>query len=200
MRAGQIVLVHGASGGVGLAAVQLAAATGAHVIGTAGTERGMQLVKDNGAALALNHREEGYMAAVREFADLKNNNNGSGKEGSGGGVDIVVEMLANVNLDADLKVLARGGTVAVVGNRDTIEINPRDLMAKESSILGVLGGTPEEHKAAFAAINAGLERGFLVPVVDRSFNFGLADAPKAHEEVIAHSHGSAGKIVLLPFQ
>lgn len=68
---------------------------------------------------------------------------------------MIVEMLANVNLGKDLKILARGGVVAVVGNRGTVEINPRDLMQKEASIVGVLGGTPAEHAEAFSAISAG---------------------------------------------
>lgn len=96
-----------------------------------------------GASLAVNHREEGYLDAVLAHTD------------GGVGVDIIAEMLANVNLGSDLRVLARGGIVAVVGSRGDVQINPRDLMMKESSIVGVLGGTPAEHAEAFAGINAG---------------------------------------------
>lgn len=57
----------------------------------------------------------------------------------GQGVNVILEMLANVNLGADLKVLAHGGVVAVIGSRGTVDINPRDLMMREASVVGVMG-------------------------------------------------------------
>ena len=65
-RAGELVLVHGASGAVGMAAVQLAANNGMTVIGTAGTEEGMKLIKDNGAKYAFNHRDPGYLDEMKD--------------------------------------------------------------------------------------------------------------------------------------
>lgn len=105
-----------------------------------------------GASLAVNHREEGYLDAVLAHTD------------GGVGVDIIAEMLANVNLGSDLRVLARGGIVAVVGSRGDVQINPRDLMMKESSIVGVLGGTSVEHAEAFAGINAGTASRMYAPL------------------------------------
>ncbi|XP_060940415.1 quinone oxidoreductase-like isoform X2 [Limanda limanda] len=124
-KAGETVLIHGASGGVGVAACQLSRALGLRVLGTAGTPEGMKLVLNNGAHMAFNHREQGYTDKIMEATD-------------GRGVDVIVEMLSNVNLSKDLEMLAYGGRVTVIGSRGPIEINPSDTMAKESSIIGVV--------------------------------------------------------------
>ena len=193
VKAGQIVLVHGASGGVGCAAVQLARAHGCRVFGTAGTEEGMRLVRDQGAERVFNHRAAGYMDEVKiAAADLPS----ARAAGNCGGVDVILEMLANVNLNEDLKVLARGGVVAVIGNRGTVEINPRLLMQRESSVIGVLGGTPEEHAQCHQGISAGMACGALVPVVSTPA-FLLDNAAEAHRVVMDPSQGSAGKVVLI---
>lgn len=181
---GDVVMVHGASGGVGSATCQLAVAMGCKCIGTAGTEAGMNIVKEMGCS-PLNHRTENYLDAIPELTDGK-------------GVNVIVEMLANVNLDKDLKILARGGVVAVVGNRGTIEVNPRDLMLKESSVVGVLGlGTEEEQKACRETLLAGTKDGSLKPRVGITYD--LKGASEAHVEVIEHKQGTKGKLVLLPF-
>ncbi|KAF5888592.1 quinone oxidoreductase, partial [Clarias magur] len=123
-KAGETVLVHGASGGVGVAACQLARAFGLKVLGTAGTPEGMKLALSNGAHMAFNHREKDYVEKIQEATE-------------GRGVNVIVEMLSNVNLSSDLKLLAHDGRVTVVGCRGSIEINPRDMMLKESVIVGV---------------------------------------------------------------
>ncbi|NWQ82819.1 QOR oxidoreductase, partial [Columbina picui] len=123
-KAGERVLVHGASGGVGIAACQIARACGLKVLGTAGTEEGMNMILRNGAHQAFNHREANYIDKIKECTGTE-------------GVDIIIEMLSNVNLAADLQLLARAGRVLVVGCRGPVEINPRDTMSKESSIIGV---------------------------------------------------------------
>ncbi|GLD62135.1 quinone oxidoreductase, partial [Lates japonicus] len=117
-------------------------------------------------------------------------------EATGGrGVDVIVEMLSNVNLSKDLQMLAYGGRVMVVGSRGPIEINPRDTMAKESSIMGValFFSTPEEKKECAALLFAGMEAGWLRPVVGRQYP--LSEAAQAHHDII-ESPGAAGKIVL----
>src|ERR1044072_6787478 len=106
---GETVLVHGASGGVGTAAVQLARAAGLRVVGTAG---GRELVLEQGAHDVLDHRAADYLEQLGGLT-------------GGRGVDVILEMLANVNLYRDLGVLAKGGRVVVVGSRGTVEINPR---------------------------------------------------------------------------
>eukprot|EP01088_Endostelium_zonatum_P004338 TRINITY_DN1556_c0_g2_i1.p1 TRINITY_DN1556_c0_g2~~TRINITY_DN1556_c0_g2_i1.p1 ORF type:complete len:286 (-),score=85.10 TRINITY_DN1556_c0_g2_i1:157-1014(-) len=125
---GQIVLVHGASGGVGTGCVQMGKQNGAWVIGTASSEEGRKLVKQLGAEAVFDHRKEGYVEEILALEKVREN----------GGVDLVIEMLGNVNLEKDLKMVARNGRIVVVGNRGRIEINPRDIMSKECIITGVM--------------------------------------------------------------
>jgi NADPH2:quinone reductase len=180
---GETVLVHGASGGVGIAAVQMARAGGLAVIGTAGTEKGRKLVLEQGAHYVVDHCKEGY---AEEIMALTN----------GRGVDVILEMLANVNLAKDLTLLALRGRVVVIGNRGSIEINPRATMQRDLSILGLtlMNATKEELVGIHAALVAGLESGTLNPVVGREMP--LADAPHAHRAVM--EPGAYGKIVLIP--
>jgi NADPH2:quinone reductase len=180
---GETVLVHGASGGVGTAAVQLARAAGFRVAGTAGTEKGLMLLMQQGAQLGLDHHSPDYLGRVVEWT-------------GGRGVDVVLEMLANINLNKDLEVLAKGGRVVVVGSRGPVEINPRLAMTRDAAILGMtlFNVTPQESASIHAALAAGLEAGTLRPVVGRELP--LADAARAHEEVL--KPGAYGKIVLIP--
>jgi NADPH:quinone reductase len=183
LRPGETVLVHGASGGVGIATVQFARAAGARVIGTAGSDRGRDLVADQGAHHVLDHTAAGYLDEVTRLT-------------GGRGVDLVVEMLANVNLERDLGVVAQRGRVVVVGSRGTIEFTPRLTMARDASVLGMTlwNASEAEMAEAHAAIVAGLENGTLHPVVGRTFPLG--EAATAHRDVLAP--GAYGKLVLLP--
>ncbi|HET7585084.1 MAG TPA: NADPH:quinone reductase [Gemmatimonadaceae bacterium] len=182
-RPGETVFVHGATGGVGIAAVQLARAAGMHVIGTGGTEDGRRLVHEAGAEQVLDHSAEGYLDALAELTD-------------GRGVDVVLEMLANVNLGRDATVLAPHGRIVVIGSRGPVEINPRDLMGRDADIRGMtlFNATRDDLASIHAALRAGLANGTLHPVVGREFP--LAKAPQAHEEVM-HGHGAHGKVVLV---
>jgi NADPH2:quinone reductase len=182
-RPGETVLVHGASGGVGTAAVQIARAHGLTVIGTAGTVEGLALVRAQGAHHALNHRDPIYWDALKQVT-------------GGRGVDLVLEMLANVNLDRDLDILAREGRVIVIGNRGRAEIDPRKTMGKDAAILGMMifNTSPDDLKTIHAGLVAGLENGTLNPVVGKEIP--LADAAKAHVAVM--EPGAHGKIVLVP--
>ena len=182
-RPGEAVLIHGASGGVGLAAVQLAQALGLRVIATAGSEAGLHIVREQGAPVVLDHRLPNYLDAVADVT-------------GGRGIDVVLEMLANVNLAHDLAVLAKNGRVVVVGNRGTIEINPREIMRREASVTGVFlfNATADELLSIHAALEAGLANGTLRPVIGQQF--ALADAGRAHEAIL--KPGACGKIVLIP--
>jgi len=179
----ETVLVHGASGGVGTAAVQLALAAGMTVIGTAGSDEGMMLAKQQGAHHVLNHSSAGYLDELKKLTD-------------GRGVDVIVELLANKNLANDLNVLAKKGRVAVIGNRGTIEINPRDAMMREADIRGVtlVNTSEQEYREMYAALAAGLENGTLKPVIGQKIP--LAEARRAHEEIMKPS-GAHGKMVLI---
>jgi NADPH2:quinone reductase len=179
----ETVLIHGATGGVGIAAVQFAVARGVRVIGTGGTDEGRALVKKLGADHVFDHKSPTYLDEILKLT-------------GGAGVNAIIEMLANVNLAKDLPLLAKHGRVAIVGNRGTIEINPRDTMGKESSILGVQmwAAGQDAVTEAHHAIIAGLKAGFLNPIIDHEVP--LAEAPRAHKEVIESR--SLGKIVLIP--
>jgi NADPH2:quinone reductase len=181
-RAGETVLVHGASGGVGIAAVQMARAIGLRVLGTAGTDKGLELVKQEGAHQVFNHAQPGY---VQEILNATN----------GRGVDLILEMLANVNLAQDLKLIALHGRVVVIGSRGDVSISPRDLMTRCGSIQGftLMGATEAEEKEIHAGILAGLENGTLRPIVGKELP--LADADRAHKEIL--EPGAFGKIVLV---
>ncbi|XP_056598779.1 quinone oxidoreductase isoform X1 [Triplophysa dalaica] len=182
-KAGETVLIHGASGGVGIAACQIARAFGLKVLGTAGTPEGMKLVLSNGAHLAFNHRDKDYLEKIKAATDHQ-------------GVNVIIEMLSNVNLSNDLQLLDFGGRVIIVGCRGPVEINPRDTMIKESSIIGValFFATKEETSECAAALFAGLEAGWLKPVIGPEYT--LDKAAQAHEDII-NSPGASGKMILM---
>jgi NADPH2:quinone reductase len=181
--AGERVLIHGASGGVGIATVQLALAAGLDVTGTAGSEAGRELVASQGDVHVLDHRDPAHFEAALELTD-------------GRGFELIVEFLANVNLGNDLKALAMRGRVVVVGSRGTVAVDARDLMNAEGTILGMRtpNARPEEEAAARAAVDAGLRSGVLRPVVGRELP--LAEAPRAHRLIMERP--ALGKLVLVP--
>jgi NADPH:quinone reductase len=179
---GETVLVHGATGGVGTAAVQLARARGLRVFGTAGSDEGRKLVRDQGAHEVFDHR------APDHFEQIMNATNERG-------VDVIVELLANVNLGKDLTILAKGGRVAIVGSRGRVEIDPRDTMQRDVDLRGMVlpNASPAEMASIHAALVAGLENGTLRPVIGKEFP--LAAAVQAHRAVT--ESGALGKIVLV---
>jgi NADPH2:quinone reductase len=182
-RAGETLLIHGASGGVGTAAIQIARAIGLTVLGTAGTEKGLELIKREGAHHAFDHTKPDYQGQIL-------------KTTGGLGVNLILEMLANVNLGHDLKLLATYGRVVVIGSRGDVTISPRDLMSRRGSVLAftLWGLTEAEEKEIHMGIHAGLENGTQRPVVGKEIP--LTEAPRAHKEVL--EPGSFGKIVLVP--
>jgi NADPH:quinone reductase len=178
---GETVLVHGASGGVGTAAVQLARARGLRVFGTAGSDAGINLTRQQGAHEVFDHRAPHHFEQVM-------------KATGGRGVDVIVEMLANVNLGKDLTVLAKGGRVVIIGSRGPVEIDPRNTMQRDADVCGMIlpNTSPAELASIHAALVAGLENGTLRPVIGKEFP--LADAAQAHRAVM--EPGALGKIVL----
>jgi len=180
---GDIVLVHGASGGVGIAALQLARAAGMHVIGTYGTEKGKLIALEQGAHQVVNHNSPEHFEQILTLT-------------KGLGVDVILEMLANVNLGKDLEILAKNGRVIVIGSRGRVEIDPRDAMARNASIIGMmlLSVTEQESKIIHAALAAGLEKGTIKPVI--AMELPLSEAPKAHHLIMESS--ANGKIILIP--
>ncbi len=180
--AAETVLIHGASGGVGIAAVQLARARGLYVVGSAGSDRGKQLARAEGAHQVLDHTSRNHFEEALAATE-------------GHGYDVIIEMLANVNLGRDLGILAPRGRVVVVGSRGTVEINARDIMTRDGSVLAMSlwNATPEELRSIHAALIAGLENKSLRPVIGQEIP--LADSARAHVAVM--EPGAYGKIVLL---
>ncbi len=181
LQPGETVLIHGASGGVGLPAVQMAAHFGAIVVGTAGTKAGMTLIRSHGAHAALNHSKEGYLEPIDVIT-------------SNSGVGLILEMLADRNLEKDFSVLAKGGRIVVVGSRGKLSFAPRLSMIKEADIRGTAlwNMTVADHTQAMDAIMGYLDGEELLPVVGTVFK--LSEAPNAHDFV--RLGGALGKCVL----
>ncbi len=182
-RAGETVFIHGASGSVGTSAVQLAKRAGLTVIGSGGTAKGLELILAEGADLAVDHTKDGYLNEVTKFTD-------------GGGPELILEMLANINLAADMDIAAKFGRIMVIGNRGEITITPRVTMMKELDIRGIAlwNATPEQVAPMMEDILAGVVEGALRPIIGREMP--LADAASAHVAVL--EPGAHGKIVLVP--
>ncbi|QSR85552.1 NADPH:quinone reductase [Methylacidimicrobium sp. B4] len=181
--AGEVVLVHGASGSVGLAAVQLARAAGLVVIGTAGGEEGRRLITREGAHHSLDHRSPEHFRQILEIT-------------KGKGVDIVLEMLANANLGKDCDVTAPGGKVVVIGSRGLVEIDPRGLIARDLSVLGMslFCASAGERRIVASGVAARLEKGLLRPVIRAVLPMTAA----AQAQRLVMEPGASGKIVLVP--
>jgi NADPH2:quinone reductase len=180
---GEMLLIHGASGGVGIAATQLALAAGMHVIGTSSTERGRELVAAQGADHVFDHDDHDHLSKIMQLT-------------KGKGVDVILEMLANVNMGRDLGILARNGRVVVVGSRGPVEIDPREIMKRDAAILGMvlMNADASEINSIHAALAAGLKYGTLSPVIGREIH--LSEAALAHHEIM--EPGTYGKIILVP--
>jgi NADPH2:quinone reductase len=180
---GETVLIHGASGGVGIAAVQFAKQEGLKIIATAGSEEGIKLVKNQGAEHVFNHNDSGYFEKLQQLTGEA-------------GIEVILEMLADKNLENDLALTGFRGRIVVIGCRGTIEINPRRMMGKESTVIGmtIMNATDEEKKITHHSILKGLMKEKLRPVIGQEFS--LAQASEAHRAVLRP--GARGKIVLIP--
>ncbi|MGH7783822.1 MAG: NADPH:quinone reductase, partial [Candidatus Binatia bacterium] len=181
-KTGETVLIHGASGGVGIAAIQWAKNAGLTVIGTVSSDEGKKLVAGQGADAVFDHTSEDHLGEIREFT-------------GGNGVEIIIEMLANVNLERDFEALAMFGRITIVGNRGSLQFTPRQAMTKDATIYGMsLFNSPQPARYEIhAAIFEGLSKGYLKPVIREAFP--LADSVKAHHEIVENK--AFGKIVLI---
>ena len=160
---GQTVLVHGASGGVGLAAVQIAKARGLRVLGTAGSQEGLELIKKHGCQQAFNHKKEGYQQDIQKYLD-------------GSPLNIILEMAAGYNLDSDLDLISANGTIVIIGSHGNLQVTPVKIMMKTATIRGVVLGkiSDEQSREVDSAVFAGLQNGSLKPIIQSA---SLPDAP-----------------------
>ncbi len=179
---GETVFIHGASGAVGTAAIQLAKRAGLTVIGSGGSERGRQLILDQGADHTVDHTTDDYINQVRELS-------------GGSGPELILEMLANVNLAADLDVVAKYGRIIIIGNRGEVTINPRMTMMKELDVRGLamFNASRSQMEEIVDDLLMGLKGGSLQPVIGTEM--ALADAAESHRAVM--KPGAFGKIVLV---
>ncbi len=182
-RPGETILIHGASGAVGIAAIQFAQNLGMRIIATASTEEGQEIAAEQGADLVLDHSDPAHFKLIMDYTENL-------------GVNVILEMMANINLDNDLKILAQKGRVIVIGNLDRIEINPRDVMACDGAIIGMslMNISDQDEKEIHSAIVAGLNNKTLNPVI--RCELPLEKASEAHMMVM--ESGACGKIILIP--
>jgi NADPH2:quinone reductase len=182
LQKGETVVIHGASGGVGVAALQWAKGAGATVIGTAGSPAGRELIVENGADAVFDHGNPEHFAQIKDLTR--------------GGADVIIEMLANVNLERDFEMLAMFGRIVVVGSRGSIEFTPRLAMTKDAAVYGMsLFNAPQnELDEIHDAIAAAASKGSILPIVNRRFP--LSEASQAHREIIENK--ALGKMVLVP--
>lgn len=188
LRAGETLLVHAAAGGVGLAAVQIGAALGARVIGTAGTGDKLALVAQNGADYVVNYREEDWVARVKQLTD-------------GRGVDVIYDPVGGDTFDASTKCIAFEGRILVVGFASgripTMTMNR--VLLKNFSLLGIHWGLyfekdPNVLHESQRALSQMYAEGKIRPVV--SGTYPLRDAQAALAAL--GSRETTGKVVLLP--
>jgi NADPH2:quinone reductase len=180
---GETVLIHGATGGVGVSAVQLARAAKMTVVGTSSSDKGRKFILEQGANRAATHQITERPEEIKTATDGK-------------GFDLILELAAGKNLASDLTAINKGGRIVVIGSHGKIEIEPRELMSHESDVLGLMlfGATTAEHRAMYNALTAALEAGTFRPVI--GLELPLSEAAKAHREVIDGEQ--FGKIVLIP--
>jgi NADPH2:quinone reductase len=188
LQAGETLLVHAAAGGVGLAAVQIGAALGARVIGTAGTEEKLELVKKHGAAEVINYREENFVDRVKELT-------------GGRGADVIYDPVGGDTFDRSMKCIAFGGRILVIGFASgripSAEMNR--VLLKNISLVGLHWGRyfdedPTVIRQAQQALFELQAQGKISPVI--SATYPLPQATAALEAL--GSRKTTGKVVLLP--
>jgi NADPH2:quinone reductase len=181
--AGETVFIHGATGSVGTSAIQLAKRAGLTVIGSGGTTNGLDLIRAEGADHVVDHSKEHYFDKVTQLT-------------GGNGPELILEMLANVNLAVDMDLAARFGRIVIIGNRGEVTINPRVAMMKELDIRGIAlwNATAEQVALMMEDILNGVAEGKVRPIIGRQMP--LAEAAAAHVTVL--EPGAYGKIVLVP--
>jgi len=185
---GESLLVHGGGSGIGTAAIQLATASGARCIVTAGSEEKCQRCRDLGADVAINYRDGDFAPKVLEATE-------------GQGVDVILDHIGARYLAANMQSLRIGGRMVIIGlmGGAKAEIQLAALLAKRLQLIGsTLRARPAEEKRQIASgflgqFGADLDAARIGPVLDRSFP--LAEVGEAHRLMAASEH--FGKIVLL---
>ena len=188
LKAGETLLVHGGTSGIGTTAIQLAKAFGALVIATAGGAEKCDAIRKLGAELAINYRETDFVAAVRDFT-------------GGKGADVILDMVGGTYISRNYDAAARDGRIVQIAFLESpvAEVDFRRLMVKRLTHTGsTLRPRPVEEKAEIArALEKNVaplwREGRCRPLIDARFP--LAEVSKAHSRMESSSH--IGKIVLI---
>ncbi len=189
LSSGETLLVHGGSSGIGTTAIQLGKAFGARVACTAGSPRKLARCRELGADVAINYREEDFVAALRDAT-------------GGAGADVILDIMGASYLDRNLAALATNGRLVIIGRQggSLAEINLGVLQGKRASVHATtLRARPAQEKAAVVAavrehVWPLIDAGHVVAVIDRELP--MSQAAQAHRAVAASEH--IGKVLLLP--
>ena len=187
LQAGETLLVHGGSSGIGTAAIMIAANLGSPVIVTAGGDEKCQACRDLGAALAINYKEQDFVEEVKKYTE-------------GRGADVVLDMVGGSYVQRNIECLAEDGRIGIIallgGAKAEIELG---LFFRQRMTLtgSTLRARPVAFKAGIAAslrknVWPLLEAGTIKPVIHATLP--LEQAPQAHQLLEDGQH--IGKVVL----
>jgi NADPH2:quinone reductase len=188
LKTGETALFHGGSSGIGTTAIQLAAARGARVLATAGSDEKCRAIEALGAVRGINYRTEDFAAVTREFT-------------RGRGVDLILDIVGADYFAQNIAALAVDGRlveIGMMGGKTVASIDLGQVLRRRLTITGstLRARTIEEKSAIAAALRHEvwplLESGRVRPVIDRTFP--LPDAAAAHRLMESSQH--VGKIVL----
>ena len=187
LTAGETLLVHGGSSGIGTMAIQLAKHAGATVAVTAGTREKLDACRELGADILINYRDQDFVQALESAT-------------SGHGADVILDIMGASYLGRNVDALAADGRLVIIGMLGgvTAELNLRTLMAKRGSVISTtLRARPAEQKAQIvAAVRDNvwpiIGSGAIRPVIHKTLP--LADAAEAQRIMTASGH--VGKILL----
>ncbi|MDX6286084.1 MAG: hypothetical protein QOG53_1569 [Frankiales bacterium] len=188
LQPGEVLLVHGGSGGIGTMAIQLARHHGARVFCTAGNPENLELCRSLGTEVAINYRDDDFVERVREETD-------------GHGVDVILDNMGAAYLSRNVQALATSGRCVTIGMQGGTkgELDLGLLMMKRGSVHATsLRARPHEEKAAIVAevrehVWPAIESGDVRAVIDREIP--MPDAAEAHRVLEAGGH--RGKVLLV---
>ena len=199
-RKGETILIHGAGGGVGTAAIQLAQAMGGNIIGTASHWKHSKL-KEMGVQNCIDYNVEDVYNKVMEFTGNR-------------GVDLIIDPVGGKNWKISYKCLSKMGKLIIYGDQNFVKgksfsfittmkevfsmpkYRPMDLMSQNKSIMGYhlgrLAGAEDKIQKAVVALSKLVQDGKLSPVIDKIFPY--SEAPKAHSYI--QNRKNFGKVLL----
>lgn len=188
LKAGETVLIHGGSSGIGTMAIQIASALGARVAVTAGSDKKLEVCRQLGADITINYREQDFVESLLEATD-------------GAGADVILDVVGAAYLGRNVKALASAGRIVVIGLLGGAkgELPIGLLLSKRGRVIATsLRARPLAEKAEIVSavreqVWPQIAAGSVRPIIDG--HYPLADAPRAHRDLEASQH--IGKLLLL---